>query len=85
MIRITNITRGYLNEGDRRRAVKQLRRRGYDYFVEYVDTAARFALCYGKTTPSFRKDAGVLHAAAAAVALACMRQAEQLPLNFGNG
>lgn len=48
MIQITSICRGYLTQGDRRRAIAQLKRHGYDHFVEYRDTNAQFALCYGK-------------------------------------
>lgn len=48
MIRITSITRGYLTSADRKRAIAQLKRIGYDHFVEYRDTAAKYALCYGK-------------------------------------
>jgi hypothetical protein len=48
MIQITNITRGYATAADRERAIRQLRRRGFDHFVRYQDTAARFALCYGR-------------------------------------
>ena len=48
MIQITSITRGYLTHADRKRAIAQLKRRGYDHFVEYMDTVAKYALCYGK-------------------------------------
>jgi len=48
MIQITTICRGYLTQGDRKRAVAQLKRLGFNHFVEYRDVAARFALCYGK-------------------------------------
>lgn len=48
MIQITPITRGYARAADRERAIKQLRRRGFDHFVRYRDTAATFALCYGR-------------------------------------
>ena len=51
MIQITSITRGYTTAANRRRAVAQLRRRGYDHFCLYRDTAAPFALCYGKYAP----------------------------------
>lgn len=39
--------RGYKTAGDRRRAMTMLRRRGWNYFVFYKDTNARFALDYG--------------------------------------
>lgn len=48
MIQITKICRGYLTNTDRKRAIAQLRRHGYDHFVEYQDVAAKHALCYGK-------------------------------------
>ena len=48
MIQITSITRGYLTRADRKRAISHLRRHGFDHFVEYRDTAAKYALCYGK-------------------------------------
>ena len=48
MIRITRITRGYLTDADRRRAISHFKRLGFDHFVEYRDVAAQFALCYGR-------------------------------------
>lgn len=48
MQKLTSITRGYATAADRERAVKQLKARGYDHFVRYRDTAAKFALCYGR-------------------------------------
>lgn len=48
MIQITSITRGYLTAADRKRAIAQLRRRGYNHFVPYMDIQSKFALCYGK-------------------------------------
>jgi hypothetical protein len=47
MIKITSFTRGYLNPGDRARAVAMLRRRGFNHFVFYRDVASDFALAYG--------------------------------------
>jgi hypothetical protein len=48
VIRITQITRGYLTHADRKRAIAQLKRAGFDHFVEYRDVNSKFALCYGK-------------------------------------
>jgi hypothetical protein len=70
MIQITSICRGYLTSADRKRAIRQLKRRGFDHFVEYQDTAARYALCYGKY---------LQHPATQAVANG-FRRPEQLPL-----
>lgn len=70
MIQITSITRGYLTNADRKRAIRQLARRGYDSFVEYQDTAARYALCYGK----------YLEPQAKAQVARGFRRPEQLPL-----
>ena len=50
MIQITPITRGYRTVADRNRAIAQLRRQGYDHFVEYRDTAAPVALCFARST-----------------------------------
>jgi len=50
MVRITEITRGYRTHADRKRAIAQLRRAGYDHFVEYRDTAAPVALCFARST-----------------------------------
>lgn len=50
MIVLTQITRGYASRADRARAIAQLKRRGYDHFVEYRDTHAPVALCFGRTT-----------------------------------
>jgi len=51
MIQITSITRGYKTPVDRERAIRLLKRYGYDHFVRYKDTNAEFALCYGKFSP----------------------------------
>ena len=50
MKRITKITRGYKSFVDRKRAVTQLAKRGFNHFVYYKDTQAEFALCYGKAS-----------------------------------
>ena len=47
MVKITNITRGYKTHADRKRALAQLFRRGFNYFVFYRDTQAQFALQFG--------------------------------------
>jgi len=50
MTRILDRNRGYETPADRNRAIKQLVRRGFDYFVCYKDTAADYALQYGVKT-----------------------------------
>lgn len=48
MIKITSITRGYNTPADRERAIRMLKRHGYNHFVRYKDTNAEVALCFGK-------------------------------------
>ena len=50
MIRLTKSTgfRGYTTRGNRNRAVAQLKRQGYNYFVFFKDVNAEFALNFGK-------------------------------------
>lgn len=47
MKQIIQQIRGYATYADRKKAVHQLARRGYNYFVPYKDTNAEFALQYG--------------------------------------
>ena len=54
MQRITEITRGYRTAADRRRAIAQLKRQGFDHFVEYRDTHGPF-----KKPDELRKVEGV--------------------------
>jgi len=49
MQRITEITRGYRTAADRKRAIAQLKRQGFDHFVEYRDTQAPVALCFARS------------------------------------
>lgn len=50
MVKLTEITRGYRTRADRTRAIAQLKRAGYDHFVEYRDTHAPIALCFGRSS-----------------------------------
>ncbi len=43
------LTRGYFRLRDRDNAIKGLRKKGYDYFVEYRDVNSQYALMIGKT------------------------------------
>lgn len=45
---VKNFTRGYDSVSDRERAITQLIKQGYNYFVKYQDTNAFYALQYGK-------------------------------------
>lgn len=42
--------RGYSDAGNRNRAIAQLRRRGFNYFVCYRDVQSPFALNFGVAT-----------------------------------
>lgn len=49
MIKLTQLIRGmrgYKRASDRKRAVKQLHKRGYNYFVFYTDVRTPYALQY---------------------------------------
>lgn len=48
MIQITNRIRGYRTQGDRSRAIYQLRKRGWNYFVGFKDVQSDYALNYGQ-------------------------------------
>lgn len=49
MFQITEITRGYQDAAERERDIEALTAEGYDHFMRYRDTAATYALCYGRT------------------------------------
>jgi len=50
IIIVKDFTRGYKSRGDRQRAMTQLRKHGWNYFVFYKDTQAEFALQFSKVT-----------------------------------
>lgn len=43
------LVRGYLRFRDRNNAIKSLRKKGYNYFVEYHDINSQYALMISKT------------------------------------
>jgi hypothetical protein len=48
MVKLTANCRGYKTMGDRKRAVSQLAKKGYNSFVFYQDTNSSIALMYSK-------------------------------------